>query len=224
MRTIAKLFGRSPFVPLQIHMTKVSECVDRIKPAFEAYLAGDEDKVTSYSKKISELEHQADQIKHDIQSQLPRGMFLPVDRERLLEILSIQDNVADKAENLSVLLALKMTPVPRNMRDLIQEFLEKNLEAFEATKEIVEELDELVSAGFGGIEAQRVRQMVMRVARLEFEADEIQHKLLKILFQNEDQLSVADFFLWDKVLKQLSELSNLSERLAHRIQRTLELK
>ena len=29
MRTIAKLFGRSPFVPIQTHMDKVAEVVER---------------------------------------------------------------------------------------------------------------------------------------------------------------------------------------------------
>jgi len=43
MRTIAKLFGRSPFVPLQMHMEKVAECIDRIPEIMNAYRRQDKD-------------------------------------------------------------------------------------------------------------------------------------------------------------------------------------
>lgn len=224
MRTIAKLFGRSPFVPLQAHMEKVASCVALLVDLFEAYAAHKSDEVERLAKEISRVEHEADLLKHDIQSQLPRGMFLPVERDRLLEILAIQDNIADKSENIGVLLTLKQTPIPPAMEAPFRTFLGKNLEAFDGVRKIVDELDHLVSTGFGGAEAERVRQMVMSVAQLEYEADQLQHGLLKILFANEDNLSVADFFLWDKIFKQVSELSNLSERLAHRMHRTLDLK
>ncbi len=224
MRTIAKLFGRNPFVPLQLHMEKVSECIGLLPSLFQAYANAQVDEVTRLAREVAEREHEADQLKHDIQSQVPRGMFLPVDRDRLLEILAIQDNLADKGENLAVLLTLRQTPIPVGMKELFQAFLEKNLEAFEGARRIISELDELLSSGFGGVEAEKVRLMVMDVARLEYEADRIQHDLLRQLFANEDGLSVADFFLLDKILKQLSELSNLSERLAHRVQRAMDLK
>jgi predicted phosphate transport protein (TIGR00153 family) len=205
-------------------MEKVSECVDRILPIFQAYTTGQTDAVARLAQEISELEHEADQLKHDIQSQVPRGMFLPVDRDRLLEILAIQDSLADKAENLAVLLTLRQTSIPARMKDPFQAFLAKNLEAFEGVHRIIKELDELMSSGFGGVEAEKVRLMVMDVAKLEYEADLIQHDLLRQLFANEDDLSVADFFLLDKILKQISEFSNLSERLAHRVQRAMDLK
>ena len=103
-------------------------------------------------------------------------------------------------------------------------FLTKNLEAFEGARRIIDELDELLETGFGGGEAEKVLQMVDHVARTEHEADVVQHELLKLLFASEDQLSVGDFYLWTRVFKQLSALSNLSERLAHRVRRTLDLK
>ena len=224
MRTIAKLFGRNPFVPLQLHMEKVSECVGRIIPILQAYSNGQADQVDVLAREISEREHEADQLKHDIQSQVPRGMFLPIDRERLLEILAVQDSIADKAENLAALLTFRRTSIPATMSELLQAFLAKNLEAFDGAHRIVKELDGLLSSGFGGVEAEKVRLMVMDVSRLEYEADQIQHRLLQQLFANEENLSVADFFLMDKILKQISELSNLSERLAHRIQRAMDLR
>jgi predicted phosphate transport protein (TIGR00153 family) len=205
-------------------MEKVGECVGRLQEIFDAYLGDDQKHVGKLSEKISQLEHDADRIKHDIHDQLRRGLFLPVDRERLLEILAIQDDLADKAEDIGVLLTVKRSPMPPAMQKPFERFLSKNLEVFRETRTIVDELSELLSVGFGGAEAERVRQRVMHVAALEFEADGIQLELLKVLFANEDDLSVSDFFFWEKIMREVGGLSDLSERLAHRIRRTLELK
>jgi len=205
-------------------MAKVDECVGSLREIFDAYMGDDEKHVGELSEKISQLEHDADKIKHDIHDQLRRGLFLPVDRERLLEILAIQDDLADKAEDIGVLLTVKRSPIPPAMQEPFERFLSKNLEVFGETRGIVDELSELLSVGFGGAEAERVRRRVMHVAALEFEADGIQLELLKVLFANEDNLSVSDFFFWEKIMKEVGGLSDLSERLAHRIRRTLELK
>ncbi|MGB1884023.1 MAG: DUF47 family protein, partial [Gammaproteobacteria bacterium] len=84
MRNILRIFGRSPFIPLQIHMEKVGNCVDRIPDILTAYRAGDERAVRELSDSISKLEHEADLIKHDIRDNLPRSFFLPVARNDLL--------------------------------------------------------------------------------------------------------------------------------------------
>lgn len=224
MRTFAKLFGQSPFVPLQSHMEKVAACVSKVPEMFASAAAGDFARVASLAEQTSKLEHEADQVKHDIQTHLPRSLFLPIDRERLLEILSIQDNIADKCENIGVLLTLKDVSIAPFLKDDFEALLNKNIEAFDSVYAIIGEVDELLESGFGGDEAERVMSMVSDVAFKEHEADVLQRSLLKSLFANETDLSVGDFFLWTQLFRQVSDLSNLSERLANRVRRTLELK
>lgn len=224
MRTIAKLFGRSPFVPLQAHMERVHQCVERVRPIVDAFLSGDSARVEQLTGEISELEHRADEVKQDIQQQLHRHLFMAVDRGRLIEIVSVQDSIADKVENLGRLLTIKPMKAPQGMRDLFYRYLEKNLESFTGARKIIEQLDELLESSFGGAEAQRVGQMVHQVAVLEHEADIIQHELLVELFNHESEYSHGEFYLWTQILRQVGEISDLSERLAHRIRHTLELK
>ena len=224
MRSIAKLFGKSPFVPLQVHMDKVADCVEKVPAIMDAYLRGDQDRVNALAEEISSLEHAADEVKHDIQNHLPRGMFLAVDRGKLLEILSVQDSIADKAENLGALLTLKAMASPPEFETQFQAFLKKNMQAFEAARGINRELDELLTTSFGGAEAHRVVDMVQTVAKYEHEADRLQHDLLKSLFANEGKLSHGEFYLWTRIFRQVSELSNLSERLANRVRTLLTVK
>ena len=79
MRAIVQLFAKSPFGALQKHMTASSECVDQVRPMFEAMLEGDEKKLAAIAKDISKTEHRADEIKNEIRDSLPRSIFLPVD-------------------------------------------------------------------------------------------------------------------------------------------------
>ncbi len=224
MRTISKLFGQSPIVPLQAHMDKVTQCVEKVKQMFEALRQGDQAAVEKLAEETSALEYEADQIKHDIQSHLPKRLFMAIDRSRILDILAVQDNIADKAENIGVLMTLKAMTLPDWLAGDFNTFLNKNIEAFEGARGIINQLDELLETGFGGGEAERVLRMVEEVAHTEHEVDVIQRQMLKSLFANEEGLSTGDFFLWTKLFKQVGDLSNLAERLANRVRRTLELK
>jgi len=222
VRSIAKVFGRSPFVPLQTHMDKVAQCVERIPEIFAAYERGETETVITLSKLVSKLEHEADLVKVDIRNNLPRGLFMPVDRTNLLAILSRQDDIADTAENISVVLTFKQARTFEPFKTMFHEFLAKNIEAFDIVHRIIGELDELLETGFGGAEAEKVKEMVDDVALKEYQADKLQRSLLRELLAHEDELSYGDFFIWSRLIRQVSELSDLAENLANIVRLTLE--
>ncbi len=224
MRTIAKLFGRSPFGPLQSHMDRVAECVAKVPELFAALAAHDCEAVPRLAEEISKLEHAADQVKNDIRGNLPKRMFLSVDRGSLLEMLATQDSIADRCENIGVLLTLRKLDILDSFKPLFGQFLNKNIEAFNSARQLVAELDELVESSFGGAEADKVKNMVEDVAFKEHEADVIQRELIRELYRNEDALTYSQFFLWSQVFQEVAALSNLSERLAYRLRMTLEIK
>ena len=176
------------------------------------------------AKEISDLELKADLIKIDIRNHLPKSLFLAVDRSHLLEILSIQDHIADRAEDVSVLVTLKPLDVIPAIAEDFDLFLKKNIEAFNLAHRIILELHELLETSFGGIEAEKVHLMVEKVALAEHEVDLLQRKLLKGLFAAEEGMSFSTFLLWQKIFGAVADISNLSEKLSYRIRATLELK
>lgn len=223
MLTILGLFGRSPFAPLQSHVECVAKCVHCLPDLIDALKIGDEKLIAALCEKISAFEHEADIIKNDIRNHLPKGLFLPIPRESLLDILSIQDRIADKAEDAAVLVTLRhMEWLPALEKEFAL-YLQKNIETFDEAKLIVCELHELVESSFGGMEAEKVRAMVDRVASHEHETDIIQRALLKKLFQASD-LSPVAFFQWQRLIEHISAISNLSENLGWRIRMTLDIK
>jgi len=222
MRSISKLFGRSPFIPMQMHMEKVAECVALIPEIMTAYRNGASDAVASLSHKISGLEHEADDIKHDIRNNLPRGMFMPVDRANLLRIVAIQDSIADRAENISVIMTFKQARVFEGFDQPFDTFLNSSLKTFELSHATINRLDELLESGFSGYEANSVRELVDQVALTEHETDVHQHELVRILLANEDSISYGDFYLWTRIIRQIAAIADRAENLAMEVRTTLE--
>ena len=223
MRTLAKLFAKSPFAPLQKHMQDVNECVKKVKEIFEALEENDSKSVSRISIEISKLEAIADTTKNELRNHLPGGLFMPVSKAALLEILSLQDDIADDCEDIGILLTLKDLTLKDIFKDDFKSFLNKNFETYELVKEIIDEFDNLLETSFTGREAEKVRSMVSNVALKEHETDLTQRKLLKNLFSNEDQFTHAEFQLWLLILREIRTLSNTSEKLAHRIRNLLDL-
>lgn len=224
MMTILNLFGRSPFAPLNSHMEKVSSCVHSLQKLFEAVRLGKTEEVKAIADQISELEHQADLTKNDIRNHLPKSLFLPIDRAQLLEILTIQDGIADRTEDAAVLTTFKKLSLPPTLQASFSAFLAKNIEAFQVVRKIINELHDLIESSFGGIEAEKVRTMVEETAFREHEGDLLQRQLFKELIQLEDAIHFTDFYLWTRIFESISAISNLSEKLANRMRMTLDLK
>lgn len=224
MLSILPLFGKSPFAPLQTHMESVSACVRKLPELFIALEANNSQQLEKICEEISFLEHQADLLKNDIRNHLPKSLLLAVDRSSLLEMLSLQDSLADHAEDIAVLINLYPLKMLEPLKNDLRLFLQKNLDSFEGIYAILKELHELLESSFGGIEAQRVNQMVDQVAKQEHEADLLQRALLRHLFAQEKQLSMSAFYLWLRIFEAIGALSNLSEKLAYRVRTTLELK
>ncbi len=224
MRALTKLFGKSPFAPLRTHMEQVTECVNLLPSLFDAVKEKDGDKVGAIAQEISRLEHEADLTKNEIRHNLKTSLFLPVARVGLLEVLSLQDGIADLAEDIAVVLTFRDPEMPAVLEGLFDEFLKKNLEACDAVAEIVAEIPQLLESSFGGEEAKKVRAMVDQVAYKEHKIDVLQRDLLKGMFNSEETLSYAPFQLWMRVIREVGSLSDRSEKLANRLLTTLEVK
>jgi predicted phosphate transport protein (TIGR00153 family) len=224
MFNFARLFGKSPFAPLQSHMKKVASCIKRLSGIFNAVSKMDMEEIEKLVADLSRMEHEADLTKNDIRNHLPRSLFLPIDRAHFLEILSVQDSIADKAEDVGILLTLRPLENFRDFHEALVAFFHKNELVFLDAKQIIEEIDELLESSFGGLEAEKVKEMVKQTAYKEYEADKMQKLLMKQLFTHGDALSVPVFNLWMRLIEEVGAISHLSERLANRIRMLLELK
>jgi predicted phosphate transport protein (TIGR00153 family) len=222
--SIAQIFGKSPFAPLQLHMEKVSDCIKELPSILEYLDIGDFEKLKEVSKIISKLEHEADLTKNDIRNHLPSTLLMPIRRSALLEILSLQDTFADKAEDISVILTFRKLKNYSVFKEDFNIFFNKNLQTFFIAKDVINEFDSLLETSFGGLEAKKVKEMIDELAYQEHEIDIIQHNLVKRFYNDESINNYKDFNLWLKLIYEVGSISNLAEKLAYRIRMILELK
>lgn len=221
MSILTKIFGKSPFEPLYQHMLKVNECVNLVKPLMEALLADDQEEVEVIAKKIFKAEHDADIVKKEIRSNLPKGVFLPVNRGDMLNYLREQDKIADSAEDLAVLVTLRKMRVPEELRENLKILVEKVLVTCETAMKISSEIKLLAETSFGGAEAEKVMDRIEELKLDEFEADKAQMKLAQKMFSIEAKLDPVSIMMWMNIFKELGALANHAENLGDNLRMML---
>ncbi len=202
-------------------MKSVMNCVDYVSPMFEAVRDGNYDKLQEIAKKVFKAEHEADMIKAEIRQSIPKRFFLPVYRGDLLGYVKLQDDMADSAEDIAVLLTIKNLALPAVLVDLTFEYVSKVEDVCRGSLELADYLPTLVEGDMVGAEAERALEMVAKLEKAEWEADRLQYSLSQKLFALEDELKPTDIFLWFRIFGELGQLANFAEKTGDRLRRML---
>ncbi len=220
MRTtnpIASLLGSSPFKPLQAHMRIVNGCALEVPALFDALVKGDNSGLVEQKDKIFAKEGEADALKHDIRAHLPKSLFMPVDRRDLLELLDMQDSIANVAQDIAGLLTERDMSVPEGMSEPLLAFVQRCIDTCNAAATIVEELDELIETGFRGKDATKVQEMVEALSKLEDETDDMGIALSRALFAMEEDLKPVSVMFWYQLLQWIGDLADYGEKVGDRM-------
>lgn len=212
------MFGRSPIRPLEEHMAKVDACVMQLLPFFNAVLIQDWPIVEMLQKEIAHLENQADVLKRDLRVHLPKGLFMPVSRSDLLELLNVQDRLANKVKDIAGMVLGRRMIFPVEITQLFQEFLQRCLDAANQANKAIHELDELLETGFSGNEVKLVEGMITKLSLIERETDEQQIHLRQILFGLEDKLPPINMIFLYKIIEWTGDLADRAQDIGDRLQ------
>ena len=215
---IYSLFGTSPIRPLQRHMAKVLECVFQLTPMIEATLARDIPSMERIQEQIALHESEADNLKHQLRLNLPRNFFLPVERRDLLELLTMQDKVANQIKDIAGLIRGRQMEIPAPMGELFLKFIQRTVDACKQAKVAVDELDELVETGFKGTEVNRVEEMINELDRLEKDTDNLQVSVRAQLFAMETDLPPVNVMFLYRLIDWVGETGDLAQRVGSRLQ------
>jgi len=212
MRLVGKFFGTSPFKLLVEHTREVHACVKLVKPLTDALVAGNYDKIEALHHEMSRMEHEADVTKAQIRENLSKMFLLSVGRYELDQFLSLQDNVADAAEDYAVVLLLRRTEVLPELTEDFMAFVNQVVLVSEHLLSLAEELALLAEAAFTGTEAERVLESIDKIGAEEWKADKLQRKFARSFYAMEDQLGPITIFFLDKYSHTLSEIANTAEK------------
>ena len=215
---LANVFGTSPVRPIEKHMDVAFRCAKQLRPLFDAVIVGDWDRALEVRAEIEALEHEADDLKKDIRLHMPKSLFMPVPREDLLELLLVQDKIANRTKDVSGVIIGRRMQIPESIADKFVEFVNRNVDAAKLARKSVRELDELFTAGFKGAEVELVAGLIEKLDQVETHTDEQQSLLRSALFEIEKSLDPIDAMFLYEVIQLTGEIADMAERVGRRLE------
>jgi predicted phosphate transport protein (TIGR00153 family) len=212
------LFAQSPFSPIQDHIVKAQECAEQLIPFIEASTNNDWELATTIQQTISDLESDADQIKKDIRLHLPKSLWLPVNRSDLLNLITRQDKIANRAKDISGLMLGRKIVIPNAIAAMMLEFSKTAIATSAQAVRAIQEMDELVEAGFRGNVLDLVQGLITELDDLENENDRLQVQVRAELFKIEDQLPPIEAMFLYQVIEWIGDLADRAQKVGSLIQ------
>lgn len=218
MGSIFNMFGPSPIRPIEKHMRKVYTCAKQLRDFFESVLHQDWVTAKKMQESISSLEKEADLIKKDLRLHLPTGLFLPVSRTDLLELLSAQDKIANKAQDIAGLIISRHMVIPKELTAVFMPFLDRCLDAAKQACKAINELDELLESGFRGNEVKIVEEMIVTLDEIEHDSDDKLADIKHRIFELEAHLPPIEIVFLYKIVQWIGDLADHAQTVGGRLQ------
>lgn len=215
---LSNLFGRSPIKPIQEHMAVAHQAAEQLIPFFAAAVANNWQEGEAVQRNIGELENTADEHKKNIRMHLPKSLFLPVPRSDLLELLSMQDQIANRAKDISGIMLGRKMQIPTSLQAEMTEFVATAVATSAQALKAINELDELLETGFSGREIKVVEQLIEELDALENKTDKLEVEIRAGLFAIEADLPAVEVMFLYKVFDWVGDLADRAEKVGTRLQ------
>lgn len=153
--------------------------------------------------RMKELEHEADNITHELYRQVHQTFVTPLDREDIVALAQRLDDVMDFMEGATTAIKIygitQPTPAARALADLVR------LQCVQ--------LETAIGALRNPRRLKNILEQLKEVNRLENEADSLFLTAMAELFQGE--MSSIDIIKWRDIYDQLEGASDSTEQVAH---------
>lgn len=212
------LFGKSPIKPIQEHMQVADQAAQLLTSFMQAKIDDDWERAQELYQEISEIEQRADKLKRNVRRHLPKSLFLPVPRTDLLELVTIQDQVANYAKDIAGIILGRQMQFPEKLQKGLIEFTQACIATSSQALLAIQELDELLEVGFTGREVKLVESMIKEIDKLEARTDKQAIVLRGKLFKLEANLPPVDVMFYYEVIGLLGSLADSAEQVGDRLQ------
>jgi predicted phosphate transport protein (TIGR00153 family) len=212
------MFAKSPIRPIQMHIDKVAACCELLIPFFKASHDHEWVKANDIRKKISKMERQADELKRELRLTLPKGLFMPISRSDLIELVNRQDKIANTAKDIAGRVYGRKLEMPDSITKNFITYLQRCLDAIQQAKKAINELDELLETGFRGREVDIVTKMISELESIEDDTDSLQIKLRRDLLKIEEHHNPVDIMFLYQILEWVGQLADHSEHIGTQLE------
>jgi len=208
----------SPLAMLEEHVHGCAKCVAKLPKYFEAAQAGQWERARKTQEDIAALESAADDLKGAVRKNLPRGLWMSVSRTDLLELVRMQDKMANDTKDVVGLSLGRQLAFPKQLEKPLGKYIATVVDSAHAAVAVVSATRDLTRAAFGARQIKAISSRAVAVERLERKSDDLQSKLRAKLMAHEEKLSPIDAMFLYQLLLQLGEIADSAEKVAHRAQ------
>lgn len=212
------LFGRSPVKPMQEHIQKAHACAEMLITFYDAAATGDYQAAEAVRMDIARMENEADRLKKDIRMHLPNSLFMPVPRSDLLELLTQQDQLANRAKDIAGVMLGREMIIPEPIQGLMREYLEAAVATSQKAADALAELDELFETGFSSKEINLVSRLLSALDDQEHHTDELEIQIRRSLRKVERDYHPVEVMFLYRVIELIGDLADVAQRVGSRLQ------
>jgi len=215
---ITSLFGKSPITPLQKHMKQAHSCLKDFAVFAKAANDQDWEKAETVCISINNKEEKADKLKKKLRMNLPSTFMMPFSRRDLLDVLLIQDSIANITKDLTGLMMTRHMVFPEEIADDFIKLTALCIKTSGAALVAINELDELLETAFSSRTRKIVGKMIKTVNELEHETDDAQNDIRNKLFALESDLPPVDVMFYYRAIEWLGETADAAQKVGSRFE------
>ena len=215
---ISDVISNSPLALLERHAGVCVDCVERLPLYFAEVQANRWGRASDVREEICRFEGLADELKQDVRSNLPRGLWMSVSRADLLELVRVQDKMANGVKEVSGISLGRQLAFPAAMTSEVADFIDVVVQVSRVVVKIIGATRELSRSAFGTRQTNVILDFVSQVEADERRSDEMQAILRARLREHETELSAVDAIFLYQLLSAIGDIADNAEKVAHRAQ------
>ena len=215
---ISDVISNSPLALLERHAGVCVDCVERLPLYFAEAQANRWGRANDVREEICRFEGLADELKQDVRSNLPRGLWMSVSRADLLELVRVQDKMANGVKEVSGISLGRQLAFPAAMTSEVADFIDVVVQVSRVVVKIIGATRELSRSAFGTRQTNVILDFVSQVEADERRSDEMQATLRARLREYKAELSAVDAIFLYQLLAAIGDIADNAEKVAHRAQ------
>ena len=142
---------------------------------------------------------------------------MPINRRDLLEMLDMQDSIADVAQDIVILLNIRRMNLTKELGQDVINFVKKSQDVCYLARDLTQEFGDVIESGFGRLEIKKLLEMIDNVSIAETEADNLEDALVHRLYEVEEKIDSVDAVFWYKIFELIGDIADFSKKTGNRL-------
>lgn len=175
-------FKKPAALRLKEHAQRVEETAEELAKQLRSWIRNE----AVQADVVSEKEHAADIVKREIRLNLAKSNTAPLPRDRILELIWHQDEIADLCQDSALLMALRRPNLGLELEDAFRALGELLIKAVHAYVLAISSFEDALLSGNLGAKATDIAAHIDLVNHLEHESDLVEREIVATVYRRED--------------------------------------